>query len=48
MKKTDLQEDGFNPNVVKDKLFYVDPKTGKYVPLDLAAYDKINSGDIRL
>lgn len=49
MKKTDLQKEGFNPdNVKNDQLYYLDVKTGKYVPLYSDAYQKIFSGEIRL
>lgn len=48
MKKTDLQQDGFNPGIIKDKLYYLDTKNGQYVALTEEIYDKINSGQIRL
>ncbi|XP_013200626.1 long-chain fatty acid transport protein 4 isoform X2 [Amyelois transitella] len=48
MRKVDLVKEGFNPAVVKDKLFYFDPKLNKYVPLDQEVYDKLVSGQIRL
>jgi len=48
MKKTDLQKDGYDPNLIKDKLYYLDVKNGQYLPLDQEAYEKINSGQIRL
>ncbi|CAB3249823.1 unnamed protein product [Arctia plantaginis] len=48
MKKTDLQKEGYNPSVVKDKLYYMDPQLGKYVPLGNEEYEKIVSGQIRL
>lgn len=48
MKKTDLQKEGFDPSVIKDKLYYLDPKLGKYLPLGPEEYKKINSGEIRL
>jgi fatty-acyl-CoA synthase len=42
-KKTDLVEQGFNPDVVKDELYFRDDAKGKYVPLDKALYQKIVS-----
>ncbi|XP_021197440.3 long-chain fatty acid transport protein 4 isoform X1 [Helicoverpa armigera] len=48
MRKVDLQKEGYDPSVVKDKLFYLDPKTGKYTPLGNEEYEKIISGQIRL
>ncbi|XP_053625526.1 long-chain fatty acid transport protein 4-like [Plodia interpunctella] len=49
MKKTDIQKEGFDPTLVKnDKLYYLDTKLGRYVPLGPEEYQKINSGQIRL
>ncbi|XP_049872890.1 long-chain fatty acid transport protein 4-like [Pectinophora gossypiella] len=49
MKKTDLQKEGFDPSLVKkDKLYYLDLKQGKYLPLGPEEYKKIESGLIRL
>lgn len=48
MKKVDLQKEGYNPAVVKDKLFYLDPKMNNYVPLGNKEYEKIISGAIRM
>lgn len=49
MKKTDLQKEAFDPKLVKkDKLYYLDLKQNRYVPLNEEVYDKINSGQIRI
>lgn len=48
MRKVDLQKEGFNPAVIKDKLFYLDAKIDKYVPLGIEEYEKIVSGAIRM
>lgn len=49
MKKTDLQKEGFDPNLAKgDKLYYLDLKLTKYLPLRLEEYENINNGQIRL
>lgn len=48
MRKVDLQKEGYNPAVVSDKLYYLDPKLDKYLPLGNEEYDKIVSGQIRL
>ncbi|KAG7311656.1 hypothetical protein JYU34_002710 [Plutella xylostella] len=48
MKKTDLQKEGFDPNIVKDKLYYLDAKLNRYLPLGPQEYEKINNGQIRL
>ncbi|XP_058799157.1 long-chain fatty acid transport protein 4 [Phymastichus coffea] len=46
LKKKDLQIDGYDPRRIKDKLYYMDPKTG-YEPLTSDAYDQIKNGKIR-
>ncbi|XP_028162675.1 long-chain fatty acid transport protein 4-like [Ostrinia nubilalis] len=48
MRKVDLQKEGYDPNKVSDKLYYLDPKLDKYLPLGLEEYEKIISGQIRL
>ncbi|XP_063529147.1 long-chain fatty acid transport protein 4-like [Cydia strobilella] len=48
MKKVDLQKEGFNPSVIKDKLYYLDLKLDKYLPLGPEEYEKIGKGQIRL
>ena len=48
LKKMDYKKDGFNPSVVKDKLFYLDPKSGEYEELGVKAYTDIVSGQIRI
>lgn len=48
LRKVDLQKEGYNPNVVKDKLYYYDLKLDKYISLGTEEYEKIISGQIRL
>ncbi|KPJ11959.1 Long-chain fatty acid transport protein 4 [Papilio machaon] len=49
MKKIDLQKEGFDPSLVKnDKLYYLDLKQGRYLPLGADEYEKIGNGKIRL
>ncbi|KOB79132.1 Fatty acid transport protein [Operophtera brumata] len=48
LRKVDLQKEGYNPSVVKDRLYYLDLKLDKYVPLGEDEYNKIISGQIRL
>ena len=48
LKKTDLQQDGFNIQKIKDKLFLYDAKNVTYVQLSNEKYDDIMSGKIRL
>jgi len=44
----DYKKDGFNPSLVKDRLFYLDPKTGEYEELSLKVYTTIVTGQIRI
>ncbi|XP_037927510.1 long-chain fatty acid transport protein 4-like [Teleopsis dalmanni] len=47
LRKVDLQKDGFDPNVISDKLYYYDSSKGKYEVLNLDVYNKILSNNIR-
>lgn len=47
MKKLDLQKEGFDPSVIRDKLYYLSPE-GVYEPLTEEAFAQIQSGKIRL
>lgn len=46
--KTELRKEGFDPAVVKDPLFYLDARQGRYVPLDRQAYTRIQAGEEKL
>lgn len=48
LKKTTLQAEGFNPNIVKDRLFYMNARTGQYESLSMQVYDDICNMKIRL
>ncbi|KAL4715142.1 hypothetical protein ACJJTC_012189 [Scirpophaga incertulas] len=49
MKKTELQKEGFDPTLVKkDKLYYLDSKLNRYIPLGPDEHQKIVNGQIRL
>ena len=47
-KKQDLMREGFDPHRVTDPLFYREPKSGAYRPVDDYAYGRILDGAIRL
>lgn len=47
LKKLDLQKEGFNPNVIQDKLYYLNNKVGAYEPLNPDVYNRILNGEIR-
>jgi fatty-acyl-CoA synthase len=48
LKKRELAREGFDPRLVSDPLFFRDPKSGAYRPLDAASYASILDGSIRL
>ena len=45
--KTDLQKDGFDPSKIKDKMYFLNPDTCKYIPLTKKVYDDVQSGKYR-
>jgi fatty-acyl-CoA synthase len=47
-KKYQLVREGFDPQRVTDPLFFRDPKSGAYGPLDATIYARILDGSIRL
>lgn len=46
--KTELRKEGFDPAVVKDPLFYLNARQGRYAPLDQQAYTRIRAGEEKL
>jgi fatty-acyl-CoA synthase len=47
-RKVDYVTEGFDPTRVHDALYFRNPADGRYQPLDLALYDQICSGAIKL
>lgn len=47
LKKLDLQKEGFNPNHITDKLYYLNIKNSTYEPLTTEIYNKIGNQEIR-
>lgn len=47
LKKLDLQKEGFNPNLIQDKLYYLNNKIGAYEMLTAEIYNRIINGEIR-
>jgi fatty-acyl-CoA synthase len=47
-KKQELMREGFDPRLISDPLFYRDPTSGAYRPVDAANYAGILDGSIRL
>jgi fatty-acyl-CoA synthase len=46
--KGDLQRDGFDPAATSDALYFDDPATEAFVPLDQALYERIKAGAVRI
>lgn len=47
-KKTDLVKAGYDPEKVSDALFFSNPISEMYEPIDAALFHKINTGSLRL
>ena len=45
--KTGLQNDGFNSAIVKDPLYFLDPRTWQFVEITKKLYDEIQDGKIK-
>ena len=47
-RKQDLVQEGFDPARIKDPLYFDDPRTQAYVPLDAPLFAAISAGAIRI
>ena len=47
-RKVDLVREGFDPAKLSDGLYFRDPEKGRYIPLDISAFERIKAGQIRL
>jgi fatty-acyl-CoA synthase len=47
-RKQDLMKEGFDPARIRGKLYFDDPRTQAYVPLDAAVYAAILTGTVRI
>lgn len=47
-QKMELRKQGFDPVLVKDRLYFLDARQGCYLPLDQAAFGRIQSGQQKL
>ena len=47
-KKTDLVEEGFNPNKIQDPLYFASGPDSTYIDLDQNMFDKIYSSEVRI
>lgn len=48
LKKKELMEQGFSFTAHKDPMFFLDQKSGEYIPLTQKVYDDLMQGVIRL
>ncbi|XP_039370466.1 long-chain fatty acid transport protein 1 isoform X6 [Mauremys reevesii] len=48
IQKTRLQREGFDPHQTSDRLYFLDLKSGKYVPLDECLFEKIRARKVAL
>lgn len=48
LRKVELVKDGFDPAVIGDPLYWLDPATARYEPLDAARYADIAQGRVKL
>ncbi|XP_034275268.1 long-chain fatty acid transport protein 1 [Pantherophis guttatus] len=46
--KTRLQREGYNPHQMSDRLYFLDVKLGKYLPIDECIFERIQTGKISL
>jgi len=47
-RKVELVKEGFDPKAVTDPLYWLDPATARYEPLDATGYGDIVSGEVKL
>lgn len=48
MKKTRLRDDGFNLEVIKDNLYFMDGRANRFVPLTKDIFEEIINGKLKL
>lgn len=48
IQKMDLQQQGFDINVVQDEIYLLDPRKKEYIKLTLDLYKDINDSKVRL
>jgi solute carrier family 27 (fatty acid transporter), member 1/4 len=48
LKKKELMEQSFNLGLHNDPMYFMDQKTGEYVPLTQKIFDEISQGSVRL
>ncbi len=48
LRKQELMREGYDPGVVSDPLYVDDPDTRTYIPLDTAAFTRLQAGTMRV
>lgn len=48
LKKKDLQIENYNPNIVKDKIYFYDKRTKQFESVTIELYNAIQSGTVDL
>ena len=48
MKKVKLVEEGFDPRLIQDPLYFLDLQQKKYIPLTQDIYNSVLAGDLKL
>ena len=48
LKKRAMQLEGYDPSIIKDKMFFLDIKKKEYVPLTPELFDDINQKRVRI
>ncbi|KAK3867856.1 hypothetical protein Pcinc_026713 [Petrolisthes cinctipes] len=48
LKKVTIQKEGFDPTIIKDRLYFLDAKLKAYVPLTTDLYQAITAGKVRV
>ena len=46
-RKVELVKEGFDPNTIRDPIYWLDPATERYEPLDAARYGEIAAGRVK-
>jgi fatty-acyl-CoA synthase len=47
-RKIELVKEGFDPKLIKEPLYFMEPLHARYVPLTSEIYDRIMAGEVRL
>jgi fatty-acyl-CoA synthase len=47
-RRLDLQKQGYDPSVVGDALFFREPGSSRFLPIDAALYRRITKSEVRV